>query len=256
MHFKKIVALFIFFSFLGLAQTKVGGIVVDEFNEPVPFANVIFKDSREGVITDENGNFYFESKENYSFLMVSFIGFEKKEVALKPGLNANLRIVLKEGTQLKEVVVYTGKTSKKDNPAIDILRKIWARKKQNGLKMFDQFQYDKYEKVEFDMNSIDSAFMNSKVFKGLEFVFEQMDTSRITGKAFLPIFINEELCEVYGDNVNNKEKEVLKANKNSGLGTSNGVTVFIKDLYADYDIYDNYLKFLIKISSVHCQKQV
>ncbi len=246
MHFKKIVVLFIFFSFLGVAQTKVGGIVVDEFNEPVPFANVIFKDSREGVITDENGNFYFESKENYSALIVSFIGFEKKEVALKPGLNANLRIVLKEGTQLKEVVVYTGKTSKKDNPAIDILRKIWARKKQNGLRMFDQYQYEKYEKVEFDMNSIDSAFMSSKVFKGLEFVFEQMDTSKITGKAFLPIFINEELSEVYGDNVNKKEKEILKANKNSGLGTSNGVTVFIKDLYANYDIYDNYLKFFDK----------
>lgn len=246
MSFKKIALFFIFFSFLGIAQTKVGGIVVDEFNEPVPFANVIFKDSREGVITDENGNFYFESKENYSALIVSFIGFEKKEVALKPGLNANLRIVLKEGTQLKEVVVYTGKTSKKDNPAIDILRKIWARKKQNGLRMFDQYQYDKYEKVEFDMNSIDSAFMASKVFKGLEFVFEQMDTSKITGKAFLPIFINEELSEVYGDNVDKKEKEILKANKNSGLGTSNGVTVFIKDLYANYDIYDNYLKFFDK----------
>ena len=246
MYFKKIVAVLIFFSSLGIAQTKVGGIVIDEFNEPIPFANVIFKDSKEGVITDENGNFYFESKNNYSFLIVSFIGFEKKEVPLKSGLNANLKIVLQEGTQLKEVVVYTGKTSKKDNPAIDILRKIWARKKKNGLRMFDQFQYEKYEKVEFDMNSIDSAFMARKVFNGLEFVFQQMDTSRITGKAFLPIFINEELSEVYGDNVDNKEKEVLKANKNSGLGNSNGVTVFIKDLYADYDIYDNYLKFFDK----------
>lgn len=242
----RILYLIIFITSSIFSQTKVGGKVVDEFNEPVAFANVIFKNSKEGVITDENGDFYFESKENYSALIVSFIGYEPVEIPLNKGLTKNIKAVLKEGVTLKEIVVYTGKTSKKNNPAIDILRKIWERRRKNGLKMFDQYQYEKYEKVEFDMNSIDSAFMANKVFKGLEFVFQQMDTSRITGKAFLPIFINEELSDVYGDNVSNKKKEVLKANKNSGLGNSNGVTVFIKDLYANYDIYDNYLKFFDK----------
>ncbi len=228
------------------SQTKVGGKVVDEFDEPIAFANVIFKNSKEGVITDENGNFYFETNQNYTTLIISFIGYQSAEIPLKPGLNKNIKAVLKQGVALKEVVVYSGKTSKKNNPAIDILRKIWERRKKNGLKIFNQYQYDKYEKVEFDMNSIDSAFMANKVFKKLEFVFKQMDTSKITGKAFLPIFINEEISKVYGDNINNKKKEIVKANKNSGLGNSNGVTVFIKDLYADYDIYDNYLKFFDK----------
>ncbi len=229
-----------------MGQTKVGGKVVDEFGDPVAFANVIFKNSKEGVITDENGNFYFESKENYSTLVVSYVGFEKKEIALKPGLNSGLKIELKSGTELKEVVIYTGKTSKKNNPAIDILRKIWERRRKNGLKMFKQYEYDKYEKVEFDLNTIDSAFMNSKVFKGMEFVFDQIDTSSISGKTYLPIFINETLSEVYGDNLKKKYKEITKANKNSGLGNGDGVNTFIKDLYADFDIYDNYLKFFDK----------
>ncbi|SHJ03179.1 CarboxypepD_reg-like domain-containing protein [Flavobacterium haoranii] len=235
-----------FFTSLTVAQTKVGGKVIDEFDEPVAFANVFFKNSKTGVITDENGNFYFESDENYSTLVVSFVGFETQEIPLKKGLNSNLKIVLKEGTTLKEVIVYTGKTSKKNNPAIDILRKIWARKKKNGLYMFDQYKYDKYEKVEFDMNTIDSAFMNSKVFKGMEFIFDNIDTSRITGKTYLPIFINESLLEVYGDNLKKKKKEILKANKNSGFGNGDGVNTFIKDLYADYNIYNNYLKFFDK----------
>jgi hypothetical protein len=242
----KILFFLLFIGTTFFAQTKVGGRVVDEFNEPIAFANVIFKNSKEGVITDENGDFYFESKENYTALVVSFIGFEPVEISLKPGLNKGLKIVLKEGQQLKEIVVFSGKTSKKNNPAIDILKKIWERKRKNGLYMFDQYQFDQYEKVEFDMNSIDSAFMANKVFKGLEFVFQQMDTSRITGKAYLPIFINESLSKVYGDNVNKKKKQILSANKNSGLGSSNGVDAFIKDLYADYDIYNNYLKFFDK----------
>lgn len=242
----KIVLFFLFLSSIVIGQTKVGGKVTDEFGDPVAFANVIFKNSKEGVITDENGNFYFESKENYSTLVVSYVGFEKKEIALKPGLNTGLKIQLKSGTELKEVVIYTGKTSKKNNPAIDILRKIWERRRKNGLKMFKQYEYDKYEKVEFDLNTIDSAFMNSKVFKGMEFVFDQIDTSSISGKTYLPIFINETLSEVYGDNKEKKYKEITKANKNSGFGSGDGVNTFIKDLYADFDIYDNYLKFFDK----------
>lgn len=242
----KIVLFFLFLSSIVIGQTKVGGKVTDEFGDPVAFANVIFKNSKEGVITDENGNFYFESKENYSTLVVSYVGFDKKEISLKPGLNTGLKIQLKSGTELKEVVIYTGKTSKKNNPAIDILRKIWERRRKNGLKMFKQYEYDKYEKVEFDLNTIDSAFMNSKVFKGMEFVFDQIDTSSISGKTYLPIFINETLSEVYGDNKEKKYKEITKANKNSGFGSGDGVNTFIKDLYADFDIYDNYLKFFDK----------
>ena len=228
------------------AQTKVGGKVLDEFGDPIAFANVVFKNSKEGVITNENGIFYFESDQDYSTLVISFVGFETQEIPLKKGLNSNLKIVLIQGTTLKEVAVYTGKTSKKNNPALDILRKIWERKRKNGLYMFDQYKYDKYEKVEFDMNTIDSAFMSSKVFKGMEFIFDNIDTSRITGKTFLPIFINESVSEVYGDNVKKKHKEILKANKNSGFGNGDGVNTFIKDLYADYNIYDNYLKFFDK----------
>jgi len=161
-------------------------------------------------------------------------------------VNYDFKVVLTEGNALKEVKIYAGKTSKKDNPALDILRKIWERRRKNGLKMFKQYQYEKYEKVEFDMNTIDSAFMKNKLFKGMEFVFKNIDTSSVTGKTYLPIFINESLSDFYGDNEAKKTKEILKANKNSGLGNGDGVNMFIKDLYNDFDIYDNYLNFFDK----------
>ena len=228
------------------AQTKVSGVVVDEKNEPIPFANVYFKNSSEGVITNENGRFYLESAKNHVVLVISFIGYTPKELVLEKSVSYNLKIKLAEGETLREVVLVSGKLAKKNNPAIDILRKIWARKRLNGLKQFNQYQFDKYEKIEFDLNTIDSATMKSKLFKGMEFVFEQMDTSAITGKTYLPIFINESISEVYGNNLTNKEKEITKANKNSGFSNNQQVIAFVKDLYADYDIYDNYLKFFDK----------
>ena len=51
--------------------------------------------------------------------------------------------------------------------------------------------------------------MKSKLFKGMEFVFKQIDTSKISGKSFLPIFINETLSQVYGDNPSKKVKEIV-----------------------------------------------
>ncbi|RAR50244.1 DUF5686 family protein [Flavobacterium lacus] len=246
MKIKSLLFLFLLFSVSMSAQTKVSGIVVDEKNEPIPFANVYFKNSTEGVITNENGRFYLESQKSHGVLVASFIGYTAQDIKLEKAVTYNLKVTLTEGETLREVVLVSGKLSKKNNPAIDILRKIWARKRQNGLNQFSQYQYDKYEKVEFDLNTIDSATMKSRLFKGMEFVFEQMDTSAITGKTYLPIFINEAISEVYGDNIAKREKEILKANKNSGFSSNQQIIAFIKDLYADYDIYDNYLKFFDK----------
>ena len=181
MNIRLIVTLF----FLGIcsafAQTKVSGFVFDELNEPVPFANVIFQGSTEGTITNENGKFYLESDETWSSITVSFIGYETLVIPLDKKVNYNLKFILKEeAAQLDAVLVVSGKQPKKNNPAIDLLRKIWANKRSNGLKQFNQYEYDKYEKVEFDLNTIDSALIKSKLFKGMEFVFEEVDTSNVT----------------------------------------------------------------------------
>ena len=227
-------------------QTKVGGIVVNKDGDPIAFANVIFKNSTEGTVTNEDGLFYLESETAHNLLSVSFVGYQSREIPLEQRSTLNLTVVLEPGEQLDEVVVYVGKQPKKNNPAVDILKKIWARKRINGLRMFKQYEYDKYEKVQFDLNSIDSAMMESRLFNGLEFVFEDLDTSRITGKTYLPIFLNETASRVYGDNELKIEKEDVLGNKNSGFSNNQAIIGFVKDLYSDYDIYDNYLKFFDK----------
>ncbi len=245
---KKIPFLFLFLVTLLLqAQTKVSGIVLDNLGEPVAFANVLYKNSTEGTITNDNGRFYLESDENYTTLVVSFIGYETQTITLASKVNYEMEVKLQEASeQLNEVVLIAGKQSKKNNPAVDILRKIWAKKRENGVRKFKQYAYDKYEKVEFDLNTIDSALMQRKIFKGLEFVFQDLDTSKITGKTYLPIFLNETFSKVYGDNLIKQEKEEILGNKNSGFDNNQAIIAFVEDLYQDYDIYDNYLKFFDK----------
>jgi hypothetical protein len=245
--FPKLLVVFFIMAFqLLLAQTKVSGVVVDKTNQPIPFATIMFKKSNVGVVANEDGRFYIESPQKHSVLVVSSAGFSEREIYLDDAVVYNFKVKLNEAEFLNEVVVFTGKTSKKNNPALEILRKIWERKRKNGLYQFDQYQMEKYEKVEFDMNTIDSAFMKNKVFKGMEFVFNHVDTSKVTGKTYLPIFINESLADVYGDNRQKKVKEKLKANKTSGFEGNQQILSFLKDLYSDYSIYNNHLTFFDK----------
>ncbi|UMB60118.1 DUF5686 and carboxypeptidase regulatory-like domain-containing protein [Lutibacter sp. A80] len=245
--FKFIYIPFLFVFSIGFAQVKVSGVVVDEQNQSIPFANIVFVDSNIGTVSDENGKFYLESGKTYTEIEVLFLGYETKIVPIK-SRDFNLKIVLKEAaSQLDEVFIYTGNVKKKGNPAIEILKKVWAKERKNGIYLFDQYQYEKYEKLEFDMNNVDSAFMKKKLFKGMEFIFEKIDTSNITGKAFLPIFINESVYNSYGKNKNGEKfREDLIANKNSGFNSNQNVIAFIKDLYVDYNIYDSYIKIFDK----------
>jgi outer membrane usher protein FimD/PapC len=61
------------------AQTKVSGVVVDKQNQPIPFANVVFKGSSEGIVTNEDGKFYLESAKTYVTLLISSVGFSEKK---------------------------------------------------------------------------------------------------------------------------------------------------------------------------------
>ncbi|SDR75145.1 CarboxypepD_reg-like domain-containing protein [Christiangramia echinicola] len=229
------------------AQTKVGGVVNDNSGETVPFANVVFANSTSGTTTNEDGEFYLQSDGNYDTLLISFIGYETKKIPLKASVNLEMNITLEEAAStLDEVVIYRGKTSKKNNPAIDILKKVWENRRSNGVRAFDQYSYKEYEKLEFDINTIDSTLIKSRIFNGMEFIFDYADTNNVTGKTYLPMFINESINKVYGDNLLNEEKEVLLGNKNSGFEQNRNLIDYVKDIYDDYDIYKNYIKFFDK----------
>ena len=229
------------------AQTKVGGVVSDNAGKTVPFANVVFANSTTGTTTNEEGEFYLQSDETYDTLVISFIGYETLKIPLRARVDLDMKIVLEEAAStLEEVVIYRGKTSKKDNPAIDILKKVWANRRSNGVRAFDQYSYKEYEKLEFDINTIDSSLIKSRIFNGIEFIFNYTDTNSVTGKTYLPMFINESVNKVYGDNVLNERKEILLGNKNSGFNQNRNLIDFVKDIYDDYDIYKNYIKFFDK----------
>lgn len=245
---KIVTAFFLLLAISLFSQTEIGGIVLDENGEPVPFANVIFTNTRQGTTTNEQGIFELSSEKTQTAVDFSFLGYKKQTIQLAEVDNlTNMKVRLEPASEsLSEVKIYKGKTSKKNNPAIDILRKIWANKRDNGVNKFKQYAYRKYEKLEFDLNKIDSALIESPIFNGMEFIFEDLDTNRVTGKTYLPIFLNESVTKVYGDNTSGDKLTELVGNKNSGFSNNQILISTVRDVYDEIDIYDNYLKFFDK----------
>ncbi|GAA5219961.1 TonB-dependent receptor [Membranihabitans marinus] len=93
---------------------NVTGTVTDQRGEPLIGVNVIVKGSEKGTATDFNGKFTIEDVDEQAILLVSYIGFQSKEIALNG--KTNLSITLIEDSQtLDEVVVVGFGTQKKEN---------------------------------------------------------------------------------------------------------------------------------------------
>ncbi|MCK0135804.1 TonB-dependent receptor [Arenibacter sp. S6351L] len=86
------------------AQTTVTGTVLDEQNVPLPGANVVVKNTTNGVVTDFDGNFSISVSNTNAVLVISYIGYVGKEVKLDGSSSYTITLV-EDATGLEEVVV-------------------------------------------------------------------------------------------------------------------------------------------------------
>lgn len=160
--------------------------------------------------------------------------------------NDSLGIDSTNSTEIEGVVIRKIKKykNKKENPAYAIMQEVWKRKKSNGLNNFKDYQFDEYEKIEFNLTNLDSTFMKMKIFNKLDFVFKYTDSTYNYETPSLPIFLNEAVYKNYGKNQPKKERRDLIANKSSGFKDNPLVSGSSKSLFKEINIYDDVLNFL------------
>ncbi len=102
----KLLFVFCLFGFQNVeAQTTVTGVVTDgDSGIPLAGANVIEKGTTNGVSTDFDGNYSINVSSQSATLVVSYIGYTKKEIAVNNQAIINVRLV-EDASQLDEIVV-------------------------------------------------------------------------------------------------------------------------------------------------------
>ena len=227
--------------------TVVTGSVIDaRTNEPLPFVSVKFNGTSIGGPTNNDGKYTISTDNPVKQIKVSFIGYKDVLMNIKQGVSqtVNVRLV-PVASQLEEVVVKSGKKPKyrnKDNPAVELIRKVIENKEKNRPQAYDYVEYKEYDKMQFSLANVSSTLSQKKFFRKYAFVIDNRDSTSVPGKSLLPIFLNEKVSQYYYRKNPEKEKTVVLGEKNVNFGgsvDSEGLGAYFKHMYYKVDIYDN-----------------
>jgi hypothetical protein len=215
-------------------KTVVKGKVYDKSTgEPLPFVNIAFQNSKIGTTSDFDGNYYIETYYATDTLMATYVGYKIFKVKIKKDQTQTIDIAMEPGAvALQEFIVkYEG------NPAHTILKHVWENRKANNREKYDAYEYEVYNKIEFDLNNISDEFKKRGIFKKIDFIFDYVDSSS-EEKPFLPMFMTESISKYYYRREPKSEKEVIIATKVSGV-ENKSIQQFLGDMYQNVNIYEN-----------------
>ncbi|MDB4655892.1 DUF5686 and carboxypeptidase regulatory-like domain-containing protein [Flavobacteriales bacterium] len=220
--------------------TKIYGAVSDaSTNQPLPFANVVFQNSTVGVLTDTAGNFVLETKRNFDSLTISLIGYRSQTLVVNRGVTEEIEIQLSRSSfELDMVEVRPG-----ENPAFKILRKVIANKPKNSPEGLDSYEYEVYHRVQFDLNNFTDKIKKNLFLRPFDYMWDNTDTTK-DGVNYLPMLLTESSEEHFYRKKPKVKKEVIKGRRTFKFFQAPKIMEFVKDMYIDPNIYDNYVVIL------------
>lgn len=244
-----LVIIFIFASFFAQAQYKVSGVVLDEQNQPLPYVNVYFKNTTKGVVTDFNGRFELGSPKKRGVIEISFVGFKTERIRFSVKKNFFTIYLKEESNTLDEVVIVVKpkkRLRKKENPAYRILKEIWARKKKNGLKLVPHYQFKKLQTTQISLNNLDSLFLKKVFKKEYKDAIDRLPYNENGINYSVPLYYNEVVSKIYGNNIENIERSDIEAEKSKGINRDGFVFKRMANTFNAIDIHKNNIQLLKK----------
>ena len=253
MH-NKLFRIYILLLFLWLsagARAQITGVVTDALTgDTIAYPSASYKGHHMAVSGDAQGRFSIERHEGW-VLTISAVGYQSKEFTMKANSPLTMAVKLKPDTRtLKEVVVRTKRNrySRKDNPAVELMKRVIAAKKKTDLSNHDFYQYNKYQKITLAVNDIQKADIDSGFFAKKQWLTDQMETSPYNHKLILPISVDETVTQhIYRKNPKS-EKDIVLGQQSTGLNqlfeTGDILNNVLKDVFTDVDLYDNQVRLL------------
>jgi len=219
-------------------STRVRGRVVDAATgDPIAFASVTFPGTTVGITTDEEGIYALETRDTVSRIQASIIGYDTqiRRIAVR-NFNQIDFALAPVAFDIGTVVVKPGKS-----PALAILDGVIRNKPRNNPEEYDSYSCSTYTKMELDLANIKPRFRSKRLQRNFGFVFEYVDTSALTGQAYLPAMISEAVADRYHRRRPALTREVIRASRVSGVDDSFTIAQFTGNMHGDVNFYDNFI---------------
>ena len=210
-----LLSLLLLVSAAALAQRLTGVVTDAKTRQPLPFANVRTDDGK-GVQTDDEGRFSVPFVAGR--VRVSIIGYETKSVTVKQAGSIKVELAPLENV-FGTAVVKAKKTkySRKNNPAVELMKKVIAAKKSNDLHDHDYFSIDKYSKTTFAFNEVTEKIFQEGKFKRFPFLKDHVETCNETGKLILPVSVDESITRQIFRREPRTEKNIVIGERTKGI---------------------------------------
>lgn len=231
-------------------NAQITGEIVDKDGYAIPYASAMYKGHHIATASDMNGAFTIERHEGWT-LTISSVGFRSQTIKIDASTPSHLKVVLKEDSRsLNEVIVKSKRArySRKDNPAVALMRRVIAAKSKTHLDNHDYYQFNKYQKITLSMNDLQPKDLETGMFKKSSWLLDQIETSPYNNKLILPLSVDETVTQhVYRKNPKT-EREIVMGQKTEGINkviqTGEILNTLLKDIFTDVDIYDDYVRLL------------
>lgn len=252
----KYIKSFLLFLLLGccisVSAQNIQGVVTDSLtNDPIPYLSVFYEGKGVGSITDNDGHYKVETRKGWNKLTFSAVGYVTKVVNIIPGVTKNLNVRMRpDDVMLDEVVVKPKreKYSRKNNPAVELMKKVIAHKNNNKLSENDYYQYNKYQKITMSLNDVTPEMLEKGMYKKMPFLKDQIELCEETNKFILPISVDETASQKIYRKHPKSEKTIIKGMSSTGVNelfaTGDMLSTVLKDVFTDVNIYDNDIRLL------------
>lgn len=232
------------------AQTITGVVVEESTGDTIPFPSVQYK--KEKIATSGNAYGRFSIKRlNGEKLTFSAVGYQELTILIGPNTPSEMKITLKTDTkQLKGVTVKTkrSKYSRKNNPAVELMKRVIAAKKRTDLANHDYYQFNKYQKITFAINDIKPTELENEKLKKKKWLINQIETCPYNNKLILPLSVDETVTRNIYRKDPKTEKSIIMGQSSSGVNdlieTGDILNNVLKDVFTDVDLYDDQIRLL------------
>ena len=223
--------------------TQITGLVRDSVShDAIPYASIILMGTSEGTLANDKGGFTINTRADFSKLKVSAMGYKAQEVKVRTGHGSIILVdLVPEGVALEEVVVRRGKEkySKKDNPAVEMIMKLRARRDDNDPRCCQYYGYTQYERMMVGFGNLEEVV---KKPEDRGWIDQYVDTSLLTGRQVLPFSIKETVARDYYSCNPSAHKQVVLGTKSAGIDEQvdqTNIKKVMDDFLGEIDIFQN-----------------
>lgn len=154
-------------------------------------------------------------------------------------IDVDTTIFMREAKELQEIIVNPKKDkySKKNNPAVELMRRVRNYQQKGDPRLEENYSYDQYDKTTLGLLDF-----SEKELERHSFLRDYIDTTRYGSRPVLYVLMKEKSgSQLYSDR-NRKHKTVINGRTSSGIDESlddANINTMLEEIFREVDIYGN-----------------